>query len=34
MSRHEIDLLEHVGAKVDVDAFASLDDLAAALWRV
>jgi hypothetical protein len=31
---HEFNVLEHLGSKVDLDATASLDDLAAALWRV
>lgn len=31
---HEFHVLEHVGTLMDLDAIASLDDLAAALWRV
>ncbi len=30
----EFNVLEHVGSKVDLNAIASLDDLAAALWRI
>lgn len=31
---HEFDVLADVGEMIDLDAIASLDDLATALWRV